>query len=53
MKSAETGEPVRVEQLKIGVDGGQLAVDIAVEPLREGSDGRKNSSSSRTARCTS
>ncbi|MBV8850279.1 MAG: PAS domain-containing protein [Methylobacteriaceae bacterium] len=42
MKAAETNEPVRIDDLQMGVNGNQLRVDVVVEPVREGTDKRRN-----------
>ncbi|MBV9394434.1 MAG: methyltransferase, partial [Methylobacteriaceae bacterium] len=42
MKAAETNETVRVDHLQVGVNGNSLGVDLVVEPVREGTDNRRN-----------
>ncbi len=42
MKAADTGGTVRADRLKIGLNGHQITVDVAVEPLRDTKDGRSN-----------
>jgi two-component system CheB/CheR fusion protein len=41
-KAAEQDEPVRVEQLQIGMEGQRAVLDIIVEPVRERPDGPRN-----------
>ena len=42
MKAAETGDPVRVGNLKLGTNDDQIVVDIVVEPLPDPNGGAKN-----------
>ncbi|MBR0776554.1 PAS domain-containing protein [Bradyrhizobium diazoefficiens] len=40
-RAAETNEPARAEQVKLGVNGHRVLVDITVEPIQEGT-GQRN-----------